>query len=105
MLEPGLQAEPTLVMPGEQAHVMLTNTSGLTKSLMADTVVATAEEIAEFPDPDTLEHASVRKLSVDKDREEWRHAKVVEMFSDEVARPAEEKKKFIEQVTRGLLPG
>lgn len=44
-LQPGIQMEPTLVTPGEEALVLMTNSSGFTCSLAGDTVLGVAEEV------------------------------------------------------------
>ena len=93
----GIWTQEGVIDAGEQLRVVLSNPTGFTQYLEADTVVGIAGPVT-FPSMEAPkeDEASVDRLTIEPKSAEWRKARVKEMFEDKIDVPDEQKKEFIE---------
>ena len=93
----GIWTQEGVIDAGEQLRVVLSNPTGFTQYLEADTVVGIAGPVT-FPSMEAPkeDEASVDRLTIEPKSAEWRKARVKEMFEDKIDVPDEQKKESIE---------
>ena len=100
----GIWTQEGVIDAGEQLRVVLSNPTGFTQYLEADTVVGIAGPVT-FPSMEAPkeDEASVDRLTIEPKSAEWRKARVKEMFEDKIDVPNEQKKDFSWRATKCLL--